>query len=164
MVTLFVRKLTPARQKVLDRIVEFLGLKDKSKVCDLDYFDPNTIGSSSQGIAFGDVCARLVSQHVKQLWTLPPLEKLEPSEKNKDSRQKALDQMNEIKEVLSAPSVSNTNWHSVLQVGEKKVCAFCGTKPDKVEADVFISKQEYELLLRLKEAFKAEFISIVQEV
>jgi len=164
MVILFVRKLTPARKQVLEKIIEFLGLKDNNDVCDLDYFDPLSVGKIEQGVAFGEVCARLVSPNVKKLWVLPPLEKLEPIPKNNDTRAKAFEQVRNIKEELLTQVMPTTTWHTILQIGEKKVCAYHGTKPQEVEADIFISRQEYESLLRLKEAFKAEFISIVQEV
>ena len=119
-------------------------------------------------IVFGKITARLLLDRANRIFELPGVELLRPLEKNLKVRQKAWEQIQEIKKILeNAPRAENTdsNWrYSIIDLpGQKKICVFETEKPSHIKADIFISKADSNLLLKMKEAFKAESVIIQGE-
>jgi len=119
------------------------------------------------GIAFGSVAARKANGFVNKLFILPTINQLIKKKGNERHRKKAWALMPEVRQVLEGKQEERLgaggDWrYAMLPLGQKQVCVYEGKKPITVEADVYISKPELDLLLKAKEAFRADAV-LIQE-
>ncbi|RLF68163.1 MAG: hypothetical protein DRN26_00405 [Thermoplasmata archaeon] len=160
----FVRDASPEELEFTKKILSSLELDEtKYEIINLDLIELKSDNMFSYGIAFGRVCGRLVKDHVKDLLVLSPLPKLRPSPNNSKHRKEAWEKLTAFKERIERGVETNIDgdWqYAILSLGEKRVCIFEKNKPTDIEADVFISRADSNLLLAMKEAFRAEAVVI----
>jgi len=163
-VDVFVREIDNGDLQHVEKICIAAGISN-FRIFNLKIDDPTKRSDPADiGIAFGEKCGRLVKSCVEKLIVLPPIDKLKPTEKNRDSRKKAWEQLKQfIDELRGQDIILPTSWkYAILPVGDKRICVYEGQKPP-IEADIYISKDESALLLKLKEAFKADAVVIAEK-
>jgi hypothetical protein len=151
---------------------EFLGkIMSAAKIEDWKIVDTNIVNPKATyldvGIAMGQICGRHVKSNVKKLFILPTVKQLKPTNENRVHRQKAWTKLQEIKDFLDGKGQNEIgdSWQyaTVCLPGQKKIIIYETAKPPNVEADIFISRTDSNLLLKMKEAFRAEAVVIGEE-
>jgi ribosomal protein S13 len=151
------------------KILSAVGLEEQAEIHDLSSKDIDALPKNiNKLIAFGKVTARLANEYAKTIFELPGLENLRLFEKNKKHRKEAWEQLQKIKKEVDNTQdddITDSNWrYSIIDLpGQKKICVFETQKPSHIQADIFISKEDSHLLLKMKEAFKAESVIIQGE-
>jgi hypothetical protein len=166
-VEVLVRGLGSGDKEVVTRMMHAADINEW-KIKDIAVEDINKQEKVDVGIAMGSVCGRLVKNHAKKLFILPTVKQLQPHEQNSKYRQEAWSKLQEAKKfleedhVVSEPS-GNWQYATVYLPGQKKMVIYETEPPPSVEADILMSKSDSKLLLRIKEAFRAEAVVIREE-
>jgi len=116
-------------------------------------------------VAMGRVCGNIIKNHAQQVFVFPTINRLLPEDGNQDSRQEAWELLPQVKAALEESQIeensTSSSWrHATIYIGSKKLCVYEEKRPPGIQADVFISKSDLDLLLRVKEAFKADAMLI----
>jgi hypothetical protein len=161
---ILVRGLSPEDVQFLAKMMVAVEIK-KWKIRDILVEDLDKSSPIQIGIAMGQVCGRMVKNHVKKLFILPTIKQLQPSDQNAKHRAQAWEQLKETKDFLEGSKESGNDWRyaTVHLPGQKKIIIFETVKPPGVEGDIFISRDDSNLLLKIKEAFRAEAVIIGEE-
>ena len=163
-VCVFVRGALKEEFDFIGKMMDAAGLSNWTGI---DLSIHNTNDPVEIGIAMGKICGRIVKPICKNLFIIPTTKQLLPTEQNKKNRQDAWSKLQEVKDFLEEDNDIRTNgsWqHAIVHLpGQKRICVYEGPKPPKIEADVFISREDSDLLLRVKEAFRAEALIIQEE-
>ncbi len=165
-VQVLVRGLSSGDIEFLAKVMH-AGNIQEYRVRDVLVENLNKIPMIDVGIAMGNVCGRLVKNNVKKLFVLPTIKQLLPHERNLKYREDAWSKLKKVKDFLEGKQKideSGGGWQyaTVHLPGQKKIVIYETIPPD-IEADVFISKADSNLLLKMKEAFRAEAVLIGEE-
>lgn len=128
---------------------------------DLEKTPPN----ENVGVAFGKIATRKASGFVNHLFEMPTTSQLQKKKGNELHRKQAWEIVQRVALILGGKQEeqlgASGDWrYAMLPLGTKNVCVYEGKKPVTVEADVYISKPELDLLLKAKEAFRADAVLI----
>jgi len=159
-----VRGLGPKDSTFITKIMTAINIKEW-KIKDILVEDLSKSNPIEIGVAMGEVCGRVIKDHVKKLFVLPTIKQLQPSDKNRKYRSEAWSQLQEVKNLLDGNKESGSNWQyaTVHLPGQKKIIIFETIRPPGVEGDIFISREDSTLLLKIKEAFRAEALIFGEE-
>lgn len=156
MILVYIRGETPEDREFIAKMMQAAQI-DNWQLRDLDVYDPADIPTDT-AVAIGPVCARLVKQHVKNLYVIPSLDKLKPSKENKDHRRKAWSVLQDLANGAQPQTADDAC--AVLEVSGKKLCVYDQDDVPNIEADAFMSRTDMRNLLKLKEAIGAESIRL----
>lgn len=163
-VHVFIRMPSPADKELLYKMFTAANITEWI-LHDLSTEDINKAPVVDVGIAIGKVCERIVKGKARMLFDLPLLKQLTPIAANTEYRKQAWDILQRVKKILDGEEKVNEQngetWKHVMVYlpGGRKLCVYENEIPIDVQADIFIHKQDCELLLKLKEAFGAEGIT-----
>ena len=163
-ISVFVRGIAKEEEEFLGKMMSAAKIEDW-KVVDTNIVNPK-VTYLDVGIAMGEICGRHVESNVKKLFVLPTIKQLKPCDKNRAHRQEAWAKLQEIKDFLEGKSSKiGDSWQyaAVCLPGQKKIIIYETTRPPNVKGDVFISREDSNLLLKMKEAFRAEAVLIGEE-
>jgi hypothetical protein len=166
-VEILVRGLGPRDAEFLGRVMAAAKINEWN-IRDVLVESLSKLDMMEVGIAMGKVCGRMVKDHVKKLFILPTVKQLQPRDQNVRHRTDAWSKLKKVKDFLEGKQEdeeSGGSWRyaTVHLPGQKKIIIYETVKPQGVEADIFISKTDSKLLLKMKEAFRAEAVIIGEE-
>jgi hypothetical protein len=166
-VEILVRGLGSGDVEFLGKVMTAVGIKAWG-VRDILVEDLNKLDVIEVGVAMGKVCSRMVQSHVRKLFVLPTVKQLQPQDQNLRYRADAWSKLQDVRDFLEGKQEdkeSGGSWQyaTVHLPGQKKIVIFETAKPPGVEADVFISRTDSNLLVKMKEAFRAEAVVIGEE-
>ena len=161
-ISVFVRGENPSDRDFVSRMLSAVDIVDW-ELKDLNVYSLPKDHKEEVGIAFGKVCARLVQEHVTKLFVLPTPDQLKPAKENEKARAEAWATVQQLKQYLARkpdlPVIPETA-PVLLKQGDKQICVYDRQKPD-VQCDAFVSHDEVQLLMKIKEAFRAESITLI---
>jgi hypothetical protein len=166
-VEVLVRGLGQGDKEFLGKVMSVAGIEDWT-VRDVLVENLSKQEMIEVGVAMGKVCGRMVKNHVKKLLVLPTIKQLQPQDQNLRHRKEAWDKLQDLKRFLGGEQEDKKfggSWQyaTIHLPGQKKIVIYETAKPPGVEADVFISRKDSDLLLKLKNAFRAEAVVIGEE-
>jgi len=163
----YVRSPTSDDKEVLHKMLSAAQISDYI-LHDVSAEDINKAPIVDLALAIGQVCERMLHGKAKTVFTIPNLKQLKPDPKNTEHRKSAWEIIQRVKKILIGQETresTNISWqHAVVYLpGGRKMCIYEENLPIDVDADVFISRTDSDLLLKLKEAFQAESVIIGKE-
>lgn len=162
-IQVLVRGVTKEEEEFLGKMMSAAKIEDWKLI---DILIENVVHLNI-GIAIGQICGRQVQDKVKKLFVLPTIKQLKPNvDENRVHRQEAWTKLQEIKDFLEGKDTGiGDSWQyaTVCLPGQKKIVIYETAKPPHVEGDIFISRKDSNLLLKMKEAFRAEAVLIGEE-
>lgn len=163
----YTRNPTQDERELLRKMLTAGGISDWI-LHDISAEDLNKAPIVDLGLAIGKVCERAVVGKARTLMSVASFKQLTLNPSNVDARKVAWETVQKLKRILDGKEIGEQkciSWqHALVYLpGNKRMCIYEKDIPTDVEADIFISRTDSNLLLKLKEAFQAESVIIGKE-